>query len=393
MQQTLEMNRSVRTVRQDRSQRPFLVIWEATRACALACVHCRAEAIPRRDPRELTTSQAEDLMDQILSFGKPAPIFVITGGDPFERPDLVELVRYGRSIGLAVAVSPSGTRALNRESLGHLRDAGMNALSLSIDGSDATSHDAFRGVPGTFDQTMAGWHHARELGIKVQVNTTITAQNAGELPEIAALVRGTGAMTWSAFLLVTTGRGSKLKAPSAADTEDILNFLYDVGQTVPTRTTEGHHFRRVTIQRDALAADQRDHVAALGLGPLYRYLNRRAVELRLTDPTRSRRAPLMVSSGNGFLFISHTGDVQPSGFLPVTAGNVRDSPLPQIYQTSSLFTKLRNPAALGGRCGECEFATVCGGSRSRAYATTGDFMAEDPACGYQPGSFEAAGWG
>lgn len=380
--------RTVRSVRPDRTAKPFLVIWEATRACALACLHCRAEANPCRDPRELDTHEAKDLMRQVAGFGKPFPMFVITGGDPFERPDLFELVRYGRSIGLPVAVSPSGTKMLNCDSLTELQEAGATAISLSIDGATAEAHDKFRGVPGMFDVTMEGWRIARELGIKVQINTTVTTHNVEQLPEIAALVRDYKAMTWSAFMLVSTGRGAALTAPTPAETDDILNFLYDVGEVVPTRTTEGRHFRRVAIQRELLAAQGRNHVVALRLGSLYRFLHGRAVELQMSDPHRHRRAPLIVNSGNGFAFISHVGDVQPSGFLPVAAGNVRQTPLSEIYRYSELFKRLRDQSELGGRCGQCEFVEVCGGSRSRAYAQTGDATAEDPLCNYQPGRFD-----
>ncbi len=380
---------SVRVVHQDRTERPFLVIWEATRACALACVHCRAEAIPDRDPQELGTEAAFALMDDIVAFGKPPPIFVITGGDPFERPDLADLVRYGKSIGLPMAVSPSATQALNPVSLAAMRDAGLTALSLSLDGSTAEVHDAFRGIPGTFQRTMDGWNAAREMGLKVQINSTVTLANVHEMPEIASLVRNVGAMTWSAFMLVPTGRGTNLDAPSAAQVEDIMNFLYDMGQIVPTRTTEGHHFKRVSYQRDVLSKLGLDPVAELGLGSLYLSLTEQARDLGLVEPQRVRRAPLNVSSGNGFVFISHTGEVHPSGFLPISAGNVNSSTLRSIYRESELFAGIRDVTLLKGRCGECEFASICGGSRSRAYAASGDLFAEDPLCGYLPGSFKA----
>lgn len=389
MSQDIATGRSVRVVHQDRTDRPFLVIWEATRACALACVHCRAEAIPSRDPDELGTSQAFALMDEIAAFGRPSPIFVITGGDPFERPDLADLVRYGKSIGLPMAVSPSATQALNLESLTAIRDAGLTALSLSLDGSTARVHDAFRGIPGTFERTMDGWRTARELGLKVQINSTVTMANVHQLPEIAALVKEVGAMTWSAFMLVPTGRGTNLDAPSASQVEDIMNFLYDMGQIVPTRTTEGHHFKRVSYQRDILAKLDLDYVQELNLGPLYRSLSDRAADLGLADQQRVRRAPLNVSSANGFVFISHTGEVHPSGFLPISAGNVRTASLQTIYRDSELFTGIRDVERLKGRCGECEFASICGGSRSRANAASGDLYGEDPLCSYIPGSFTA----
>lgn len=375
---------AIRHVRIDRDLRPFLVIWEATRACALACVHCRAHAQPLRDPRELTTDQAKQLMDQVADFGKPPPIFVITGGDPFEREDLIELVTYGRSIGLPVAVSPSGTERLTRQALDDLHQAGASALSLSVDGASAATHDAFRQIPGTFERTLAGWQWAREMGLRVQINTTVSRRNLHELADIAKLVADFGAMTWSGFLLVPTGRGHDLDQPAADEIEDVLNFFYDMGDVVPTRTTEGHHFRRVVLQREQLAAESLDHVAALGLGELYQELTDRSQVLGLTRSVRSRRAPLNVSSANGFVFISHHGQVQPSGFLPLSAGNIKDQPLAIIYAASDLFRQLRDTRNLKGKCGECEFVAVCGGSRARAYGATGTLDASDPMCAYVP---------
>lgn len=382
---------TVRSPRYDVSDRPFIVIWESTRACPLACRHCRAEAQPLRAPDELDTAEAFTLMEQVASFGKPAPLFVITGGDPFSRPDLVELVEHGTALGLHVAVSPSGTPTLTRENLQGLQDAGALALSLSLDGASRGVHDGFRGVPGVYEWTVGAWQMAREIGLKVQVNTTVTRHNLGELPDIVDLVRALGAMTWSAFLLVPTGRGRQLAQLTAAEVEDVLNFVYDAGAHIAAKTTEGHHFRRVVLQRQILAEEGLDHVAALGLGPLYTYLRGRLDALDLpVAATRSRRSPMDVNAGRGFVFISHTGTVHPSGFLPMDTGSVRCTPLPEIYRTSELFIGLRDVDRLGGRCGACEFRSVCGGSRSRAFGVTGDPFAEEPWCAYQPGSFGRA---
>jgi radical SAM protein len=379
---------AVRRQRHDAGERPFIVIWESTRACPLACLHCRAEAVPDRDPRELDTAAAKDLLHQVAAFGQPAPLFVITGGDPFQRPDLTELIAHGRETGVRVAVSPSGTPTLTADRLRELHAAGTVGLSLSLDGSTADLHDTFRGVPGVFRWTLDAWDAARSLGMKVQINTTVARHNLHDLPDIVRLVAEHGAMLWSAFFLVPTGRGRTLGALTPAETEDVLNFVYDVGLTVPAKTTEAHHFRRVALQRQILAATGDDHVAVLGLGSLYRELRGRATELGLgTGARRVRRPPLDVNAGRGFVFVSHTGTVHPSGFLPLGAGSVRETPLTEIYRTSELFTGLRDADRLGGRCGACEFRRVCGGSRSRAYGVTGDPYAEEPWCGYVPGSF------
>ncbi|MFD3780603.1 TIGR04053 family radical SAM/SPASM domain-containing protein [Streptomyces sp. NPDC058612] len=348
-------------------------------------MHCRAEAQIARHPDELDGADARRVMDQTAAFGRPSPLFVITGGDPFQRADLTDLVAYGTRLGLRVAVSPSGTPTLTRENLAAVRDAGAVALSLSLDGSTAARHDAFRGVPGVFDWTLDGWRAARALGLKVQVNTTVARESLEDLADVAALVRREGAMLWSGFLLVPAGRGGQLESLTPAEVEDVLHFLYDCGAVLATKTTEGHHFRRVALQRAVL--DARGERPALG--PLYGRLSARAAELGLFDGAHrtARRPPMDVSSGRGFVFVSHTGEVRPSGFLPVSAGNVRNHPLTEIYRGSALFTTLRDPALLRGRCGACEFKPVCGGSRSRAYGFTGDVLEADPYCAYEPGSF------
>ncbi|MDG4859851.1 TIGR04053 family radical SAM/SPASM domain-containing protein [Streptomyces sp. T-3] len=379
------MRRVVRTPKHSVGERPFIVIWEATRACPLACLHCRAEAQLARDPEELDGADARRVMDQIAAFGKPSPLFVITGGDPFQRADLTELIEYGTALGLRIAVSPSGTPTLTRSNLTAVRDAGAVALSLSLDGSTAERHDSFRGVEGVYQWTLDGWRMARELGLKVQINTTVTRYSLPDLADIAAVVKREGAMIWSGFILVPTGRGEALSALGADEVEDVLHFLYDAGAVMATKTTEGHHFRRVALQRTILAR----HGEAPSLGPVHASLSARAAELGLFSGERRavRRPPMDVGSGRGFVFISHTGEVTPSGFLPLSAGNVKNHPLTEIYRGSALFSSLRDPSLLEGKCGACEFNTVCGGSRSRAYGVSGRTLAEDPWCAYSPGSF------
>ncbi|MFD3943689.1 radical SAM protein [Streptomyces sp. NPDC058579] len=281
------MSRAIRTPRHSVAERPFIVIWETTRACPLACHHCRASAQPDRDPRELDAADARALMLQIAEFGRPAPLFVITGGDPFQREDLNELISYGTSLGLRIAVSPSGTPTLTRANLAAVRDAGAVALSLSVDGSDAARHDAFRGVDGVFQWTIDAWRAARELGLKVQINTTLTRHSLDDLADIAALVRREGAMLWSGFLLVPTGRGADLDALTPQEVEDSLHFLYDCGSVIATKTTEAHHFRRVVLQRTL--HDQCGTRPALG--PLHRRLTARAAApLRRAPPRRPQAA-------------------------------------------------------------------------------------------------------
>jgi len=377
----------VRQPHHDVGDRPFIVIWESTQACPLACRHCRAEAQSLRHPNELTTDEAVTMMEQVASFGHPAPLFIITGGDPFSRPDLYDLVRAGNAAGLGVAVSPSGTPNLTRENLTALHDAGARAISLSLDGSTPEIHDAFRQVPGVFDRTLEGWNYAREIGLRVQVNTTVTRTNLHDLPNIVRVVHELGAMTWSAFFLVPVGRGRDLGLLTPGEVEDVLNFVYDAGLLIAAKTTEAHHFRRVMMQRRTLEELDIDHVSVLGLGPLYQELRSELDQIIAGQVSRKRRPPMDINAGRGFVFVSHVGEVFPSGFLPMSAGNVREQTLPEIYRTGELFVGLRDADRLGGKCGECEFRSYCGGSRSRAFGLTGDVYAAEPWCSYEPGSF------
>jgi AdoMet-dependent heme synthase len=376
---------SVRRPRIDVGQRPFIVIWEVTRACDLVCAHCRAEANPSRHPDELTTAEAFELIDQIADFAAPWPLFILTGGDPMKRADLSELIAHAAKRHLPIALSPSGTPLLTANVIAELKAAGLKALSLSIDGAGPSVHDAFRGIAGVFERTMRSWEAALDCGLKIQINTTAARANLTELPRIAHLVLERGAMQWSVFFLVPIGRGATLEPISAAECEDVMNFLYDAGRAIRVKTTEGHHFRRVMIERTILDRRGVAPESVLRLGDTYRAL--RAGLQPWPESPREHRSPMDVNAGRGFVFISHVGAVHPSGFLPAVAGNVRTRPLGEIYRESALFRSLRAISELKGRCGRCEFAVVCGGSRSRAFAITNDALAEDPLCQYSPGDF------
>lgn len=376
----------------DLKERPFLVIWETTRACDLACRHCRAEAQPEPDPLALSFDEGRALIDQIERFGKPRPLFILTGGDPFKRTDVFDLVGYATEEGLPVAVSPSGTPLLTPANLRRLKEAGTRAISLSVDGSTPERHDDFRQVSGSFQWTVNGWRAARAIGLKVQINTTVTRYNLFDLPRIFALVRDLGAMTWSVFFLVPTGRARPEDNISPHDYEAVMNFLYDASKFMGVKTTEGHHFKRVVLQRAILDARGLPPEDYLSLNDTYRQLkdglDAVVREKNLPAPAdRIRRTPMHVNSAEGLVFISHRGDVFPSGYLPLSAGNVRETLLLDIYRHSPLFQALRDKSQLKGRCGRCEFRAVCGGSRSRAYAVTGDVLAEEPFCVYEPGTF------
>ncbi|MPZ19928.1 MAG: TIGR04053 family radical SAM/SPASM domain-containing protein [Luteitalea sp.] len=351
----------------DFDRAPFLVIWEVTRACALACLHCRADAIPRRDPRELTTDEGFRLIDEVRSFGDPAPLFVLTGGDPMRRPDLVNLVNYASRAGLTVAITPSGTAAVTRKRLLELRDAGLSRIAVSLDGPDPASHDTFRGVRGSYHWTMRIIEAVTELGIPLQINTTVSRLTLPLLRAMAERVATYPLVLWAVFFLVQTGRGASLEPITAQECEEVLNFLYELSLTVPfgIKTTEAPHYHRVVWQR------QQER--------------RRSVDPGIrVEPGQQLRAPHNVSDGNGVVFVDHLGQIYPSGFLPIVRGAVRHDSLVSVYRDDTLFRQLRDPNALEGKCGRCEFRATCGGSRSRAYAAGGAVLSADALCAYEP---------
>lgn len=375
----------------DLNVRPFMIIWETTHACDLACRHCRAQAIPEHDPLSLNFEEAKRLLEQVESFGKPRPIFIFTGGDPFKRADLFDLLTYGNELGLVMAVSPSGTPLLNEANLRRIKEHGGKAISLSLDGSTPERHDDFRRVPGSFDLTTRGWQIARSIGLKLQLNTTVTRYNLHDLPNIFRLVLDYGAMTWSLFFLVPTGRGKAEDEISPAEYEAVMHFLYDCSKYISAKTTEGHHYKRVVLQRTILDEKGIPLEDYFKLHPVYyelrAALDKIVAEYNLQPKDNIVRTPMHINAGNGFVFISRRGDVFPSGFMPVSVGNVREKSLVDIYRNAPLFQDLRDPAKFEGRCGLCEFVGVCGGSRSRAFALTGDPLAEEPFCTYEPQSF------
>jgi AdoMet-dependent heme synthase len=351
----------------DFSRSPFIVIWEATRACALSCVHCRADAIPRRDPRELTTEEGFKLIDEIRALSQPPPLFVLTGGDPMRRTDLSALVRHAADAGLIVALTPSGTAAVTRARLAELKDAGLSRVAVSLDGPGPETHDAFRRVRGSYDWTMKIINSVVDLGLSLQINTTISRLTLRHLEAMAARVKEFPLSMWAVFFLVQTGRGAALDQITAEECEDVLNYLYDLSGTVPfgIKTTEAPHFHRVIWQREHETSPS-------------------AIPAAPATTRRGLRAPRSVTDGNGFLFIDHVGNICPSGFLPLVRGNVRRDDLAAIYRSDEIFLRLRQADELGGKCGRCEFRDVCGGSRARAFTSTGAMMAADPLCAYEP---------
>ncbi len=360
----------------DFNKSPFIVFWEVTQACDLACRHCRAVAMPDPHPRELSTEEGKRLIDRVAEF-EIAPILIFTGGDPLKRDDIYELIEYGVGKQLRVAMSPSGTPLVTKDRLKRLFDAGLRRVSFSLEGSNRYIHDSFRGVKGSFDYTINGIKWAVEVGITVQVNTTITKWNYGDLENMAEFISKFDVVMWDLFFLVPTGRATLWDMISPSQFEEAFERIYAISQkySFTVKTTAATHYRRFQIQqmeksgrsvtpadvKGAFRGEGNPHHAGFTTG---------------------------VTDGRGIMFISKTGDIFPSGFLPVRAGNVREDDLIEVYQKSEIFTDLRDPSRLKGKCGQCSFKEICGGSRARAYGITGDYLAEEPYCIHVPEGFD-----
>jgi radical SAM protein len=376
----------------DFNRGPFVAIWETTRSCDLACVHCRAAAQSRRSAFELTTEQGYQLIDQIAELAPK--VFVITGGDPLKREDLFDHIRYAKSVGLEPSVTPSATPLLTPEAIARMKENGVTRLAISLDHFNRESHDAFRRVDGSFDLTIRAIEAARDLDIPVQINSTVSKSTAADMPRLAALLSNySNIVMWSVFFLVPTGRGKSADMILPEEVETMFGSLYEISKNVSfnVRTTEAMHYRRFVMQQmmaakgvstDTLIDPATGLIDAstifMGNAPRNHPIGIQPQSGAIT------RAPKGVNEAKGFVFISHLGDVYPSGFLPMKAGNVKKESLVDVYRNSELFVSLRNSSNLRGKCGICEFRELCGGSRSRAYSLTGDIFESDPTCTYEP---------
>jgi radical SAM protein len=363
---------------------PFLAIWEVTQSCDLACKHCRAAAQPIAHPDELTNAEGKALIDQISAMG--VPIFVFTGGDPLKRADVFELIRYAADKGVQVALTPSATPLLTREAIFKLKEAGLVRLGISLDGSSPEIHDAFRGLPGAYARTIQAIEWANEAGIPIQVHTTISRHNANDLDNLCALFEKLAIVMWNVFFLVPVGRGQIDDLLDGEEFERIFGQIYALSNRVnfQIKTTEAMHYRRYLLQNNL---EERKMVHGSGHPGSARHAAMAYEPGAPTSDAKTRTAnwtTRRVNDGKGFLFISHVGNVYPSGFLPIHAGNIRQTPLAEIYRNAPIFKSLRDTSKLEGKCGACEYKEICGGSRARAYALTGDPLAQEPCCIYQP---------
>ena len=339
-----------------------LIAWEVTRSCNLACRHCRAEAHPEPYAGELSTEEALQLIATFPKVGRPIVIF--TGGEPTLRPDLYTLIRATHDLGLVCACAPNGTR-LTPEIANRLKASGVERCSISIDGADASSHDAFRGVPGAFAGALRGIQYLKEAGLPFQINTTVTRNNLTSFRKIFDLCEKLGAQAWHIFLLVPMGRASGLRDQviTAAEYEDVLHWLYD--------------FRKTTSM----------HLKATCAPHYYRIMRQRAHAEGVTVSMENFGMDAMTRGclgGTGFCFISHTGQVQPCGYLELDCGQVRQTPFPEIWRKSAYFQDFRDQSRYQGKCGVCEYHRFCGGCRARAYSMCGDHLAPEPLCTYLP---------
>jgi AdoMet-dependent heme synthase len=389
----------------DYDETPFLAIWEVTQSCDLACKHCRAAAQPIPHPDQLTHEEGKALIDQIADLR--IPIFVFTGGDPLKRTDVFDLIRYAASKGVHVAVTPSATPLLTREQIFKMKEAGVVRLGISLDGSTAEIHDAFRGLPGAYARTIQAIEWANEAGIPIQVHSTISRHNMHDLDGLCNLFERLAIVMWNVFFLVPVGRGQLDDLLSGEEFERVFGKIYELSQRVnfQIKTTEAMHYRRYLLQHNLEERKLGHGQGHLGVALKGHDFSRAGTALNGIEgalapayepgsPTADGQTRAMgwatrrVNDGKGFVFISHVGNVYPSGFLPIHAGNIRETPLAEIYRNAPIFKALRNTSRLEGKCGACEYKEICGGSRARAYALTGDPLAQEPCCIYQPRNWD-----
>ncbi len=352
-----------RAAAHDYARNPMNIYWEMTQACGLACRHCRAEAISLPHPEELTTIESMALLRQVASFGGPLPRLIMTGGDPLRRADLYDLIDEAVRLGISVSVTPSATGDLTYDVLAKLKAHGIDSLGLSLDGSSAALHEAVRGVEGCFDWTLRAARDAARLGIPLQVNTLVAQETEADLPAIYELLKSVSVMRWSMFYLIAVGRGKLLQPVSPERGEELMRWAYDLSRVAPfvVATTEAPSYRRVALERMRADGWTGEQIAQSPVS--------RGFEIR---------------DGHGIVFISNQGEICPAGFLPLAAGNVRVNSLVDVYRDSPVFREMHTPSHFKGKCGVCEYRTLCGGSRARAFAYTGDPLESDPFCAYQP---------
>ena len=339
-----------------------MIAWEVTRSCNLNCVHCRAAANCGHYPGELSTEKCFQLIDEIAAMS--SPVIILTGGEPLLRPDIFEIATYGTNKGLRMVMATNGT-LVDSATVKKMIQSGIKRVSISIDGKNAPSHDNFRQEKGAFDKAMAGIAAMKDAGMEFQINTTITTANLKQIKDILELTKKLGAAAYHIFLLVPTGRGRDLaeQAITAAAYEDTLLWFHQesLDCSIQLKATCAPHYFRIMHQNKIKGAEPKKKAGG-----------------HFHESTRG------CLGGITFCFISHVGQVQPCGYLELDCGNVQKQSFADIWENSEVFRNLRDYSKYGGKCGKCEFIKVCGGCRARAYEATGDYLAEEPLCLYQP---------
>jgi radical SAM protein with 4Fe4S-binding SPASM domain len=381
-----------------------LIFWEVTKGCNLRCIHCRASATELSSPNDLETRRALGIIDQIAEAANP--ILVLSGGEPLYRSDIFQLARYATDKGLRVALATNGT-LVTKEVARMIVDSGVKRVSISLDGADSLTHDAFRGIPGAFDAAVYGLRNLKSLGMSVQINMTIARHNARQLPQVLDLARSLGADALHTFLLVPVGCGVDIAAEQMVapeEYEEMLNWFYDrslEGGIELKATCAPHYFRvvrqRRVAERKAMEAGATRVQASsdpAAIGPTDMIMpGGTGISLKPSGhpgghpgghPHEMNAMTKGCLAGTGVCFISHEGEVFPCGYLPVIAGDLRKERFIDIWQNSVVFNELRQSENLKGKCGCCEFRNVCMGCRARAFAATGDYLSEEPFCVYQP---------
>jgi len=352
---------------------PIIIFYEATRACLLSCKHCRANAQKNRNPLELNLSEIEKLVKDISKFGNPKPMIIITGGDPLMRSDIFDILDIFNRENFNVSISFSGTNLATEEKLDLISKKVKN-VAISLDGSNVEIHDGFRNVPGTFITSMKILNYL-ENRVNLQINTTVGKHNLKDLPNIFKLVKSLNIKTWDLFFIVPTGRATSELSLDPNEIMDVMSWLYFIQTTSEFRikVTEAPFYNRMKIEGPT---DNNNELF------LYLLRNSGIDTVKKTLPVTRDSNNLGVTDGRGTMFISHIGEIQPTGFLPLTGGNIRKDDIVDVYLHSKIFMDLKDPERLKGKCSTCKFKDICGGSRARAFAVYGDYLQEDPACPY-----------
>ena len=358
---------------------PRLVFWESTAGCNLRCIHCRRVTVADQlTPQDLSTEETFRMIDEIAAVGKP--VFVLSGGEPLFRKDIFEIARYASAAGLPVALATNGT-LIDDAVAERIKESGVQRVSISFDGVDPATHDMFRGLPGSFEAAIRGFKALRKVGLPVQINTTVANHNKTQLDDMVALAKELDAVALHLFLLVPVGCGVQIAEEqmiNAQEYERVLNWLYDMEQADTglqlKATCAPHYFR---VMRTRRAEERR-------LGQQHELPASYERQVNGHPHGQMHAATKGCLAGTGVCFVSHKGEVFPCGYLPVEAGNVRSQPFGEIWQESPLFAEMRDPEALEGKCGICQFKTLCSGCRARSYGMTGNYLAEEPFCAYDP---------